>query len=246
MANNKNKNPTLSAEEAALADQIFNSQDDVSTVSDEVGVVKPVSTPQVPTSTSLSMGKPKEDTITIGVDQFKELMTRLGDLENRALSSSTETKDIFNPLAEVKSDHVVRVAFHGDLLVVGYKEKQRPDGKKTFTWLAKDQESGEIRTFVTLLLRDTKTGEITEETTDYVRFIEQAVTLEGTIKKRTDVGKLLEQGLVNQMSWNGRTLVPTSERVMTGAKEQKFIFEIAIPGISEPIEMPENVINIKS
>lgn len=218
---------------------------------DEVGVVQP--NPAAPADAPVvkapeavppkGIAPQKEDTVTISRTQFESFMNRLSDLEGVAMNNSKEAEDIFNPLAEVKTDHVVAVAYHGDDIVVGYKEKKRPDGKLTYTWLAKEPSTGEIRTYVTLLLRDSVTKEIKEETIDYVAFLEAAVTVPATIKERKDIGKLVEQGLVNQMTWNGKTLVPTSTKVMTGAKEQKFIFKVLLNG--ELIDLPENVVNIK-
>lgn len=248
----KEEKAKLKAEEAALAEQqVFGAGDEPVRTADEVGVVQDTAgagdkAPVVkePTSTSKSTGANKPETVTISREQFESFMNRLSDLEGAAMSSSQAADDIFNPLAEVKSDHVVKVAFHGDLLVVGYKEKVRPDGKKVYTWLKKDEASGEIRTYVTLLLLNLDTDELTEETVDYIGFIEQAVTLDAVIKERKDIGKLVEHGLVTQMTWNGRALVPTSQKIMTGAKEQKFIFKVLLKG--KLIEMPENVVNIKA
>jgi hypothetical protein len=238
------------AEEKALADAAIFGGAEPTRTADEMGVVQPnpaaPEAPVVPSNTPKSMAVPKEDTVNISRSQFEAIMGRLNDLESVALNSERATSgdDIFNPLAEVKSDHIVKVAFHGDEMVVGYKEKVRVDGRKTFTWLAKEPTTGEVRTFVTLLLRNMETKEVREETVDYVAFLEAAVTLDAAIKERKDIGKLVEQGLVNQMTWNGRTLVPTNTKIMTGAKEQKFLFTVELNG--ERIQLPENVVNIKS
>lgn len=216
---------------------------------DPVGIVPPApngETGTAPRETGLGVSPAKEDTVTISRSQLEAIMGRLGDLESVALSRDPANKDdVFNPLAEVKSDHQVHVVFHGDELVVGFKEKVRPDGRKTHTWLQKEPTTGEIRTYVTLYLRHMETKEVREETVDLVAFIEGAVPMLATIKDRKDIGEIVEHGLVNQMTWNGRALVPTNTKVMTGAKEQRFIFDILLAN-GEVVKLPQDVINIKS
>ena len=175
-----------------------------------------------PKSAPLGTSESK-DTVSISADQFNSLMERLSELEGVALRSNRGEDDIFNPLAVVTEDHTANVCFLEDELVVGYKVKMRPDGSETYTWLAKDQATGELRTYCTLLLDDGK-GNIREETMDYVQFIESAIPVKAIIKKREDIGKLKEHGLVNQMTWDGKNLVPTGQKIMSGAREQKFLF----------------------
>jgi len=224
--------------EKAAADAIFGGDDAVEPA-DAAGVV-----PVVPQARVVPAAR--EESVTISRTQFDEIMGRLGDLESVALTAtrSNDKSSVFNPLAEVKKDHIVRVGFHGDLLIVGYKEKMHPDGRKTFTWMAKDKESGEMRTYITLLLRNLETDEITEETVDYVHALSAASMVEATLKKREDIGQLIEQGVTQQLVWDGKGLVPTGREIMTGAKEQKFIFTVELKG--KIYELPESVINIKS
>lgn len=234
----KNNTPKI---DPIVEDAIFGKTPIPTTVVDEVGIV----TPNLPTDTAKSIGMPIDQTVTIGRTQLEAMMTRLSDLESVAMSTTQKNTEnnIFNPLSEVVSEHVANVAYHGDQLVVGYKAKMRPDKKLTYTWLTKDSNSGEMRTQVTLLLRNMETKKVTEETIDYVTFIEGAITVQAIIKKRTDIGKIVEHGLVAQLHWNGTNLIPTGQKVMTGAQEQKFIFEMLVG--NEIIELPENVVNIK-
>ena len=231
--------------------KIFGGEADAPKV-DPVGIVPPTPTGETGTApketgqTGLGVTPAKEDTVTISRTQLEAIMGRIGDLESVALSRDPANKDdIFNPLAEVKSDHEVHVVYHGDELVVGFKEKMRPDGRKTNTWLQKEPTTGESRTYVTLYLRNMETKEVREETVDLVAFVESAVPMVATIKNRKDIGEVKEHGLVNQMTWNGRALVPTNTKIMTGAKEQRFIFDILLAN-GELIQMPQDVINIKS
>lgn len=255
MVVNKDKNKNLSEEEKIVeADQAIFGAPEPTHTADVMGVVQRNQEAE-PDAPVVIKPAPKqvqpEGTINIKVEQFNKIMERLGDLEKVAISNNRSKDNIFNPLMEAVTEHMVDVTFHGDDIVVGYKEKVRPNGMRTFTWLAKDPESGEARTYVTLLLRSTTEKDedgqykITEETVDYVAFIEQAVTVKAKIIERKDIGQVIEQGLVNQTMWNGRTLVETSTQVMTGAKEQRWIFTVEMPN-GEVIKMPENVINIKN
>ena len=254
--NNANKQPTA-AETAAKTDAeaaIFGGATAPATTTDPLGVVQPnvpsepvVSTPAVPSGNAKSIGVPQEDSVTISRTQLEAIMGRLSDLETVAITSdrNSDKANIFNPLAEVKADHVLNVVFYGENeeMVVGYKEKVRVDGRKTFTWLEKNAMTGEIRTMVTLLLLDLKTDAVREETVDFVMFMEAAVAMPATIKERKDIGEIKEHGLVAQMTWNGKTLVPTDTKVMTGAKEQHFLFTVEYAG--KRIQLPETVVNIK-
>lgn len=254
--NTANKKPTA-AEKAAQADaesKIFGGATAPEVKTDPVGVVTPnvseespvVSTPAAPAAPK-SIGVPQEEGVYISRAQFEQMMGRMADLETIAINSQRgeDKNNIFNPLAEVKADHVLNVVFYGDKdeMVVGYKEKVRVDGRKTFTWLEKNQQTGEVRTMVTLLLLDLKTDTIREETVDFVMFMEAAVAMPATIKERKDIGEIKEHGLVTQMTWNGKMLVPTDQKVMTGAKEQHFLFTVEFQG--KRIQLPETVVNIK-
>ncbi len=249
--NTANKQPTA-AETAAKTEAeaaIFGGGDTPETKTDAMGVVQPnAPTPEAPKpSVPKGIGVQQEDTVTISREQLEAIMGRLGDLESLAITSqrNTDATNIFNPLAEVKEDRVLNVVFYGEQeeMVVGYKEKVRIDGRKTHTWLEKNPQTGEVRTMVTLLLLDLKTDEVREETVDFVSFMEAAIPLPATIKERKDIGEIKEHGLVAQMTWNGKTLVPTDQKVMTGAKEQHFLFTVEFRG--KRIQLPETVVNIK-
>lgn len=248
--NQANNKPTVAEleQKAAAESAIFGNGETPNTTSDPVGVVQPnVSTPPTPTGTTKSIGVPQEEGVYINRAQFEEMMSRMADLENIAINNQrTEDRtNIFNPLAEVKEDRILNVVFYGENeeMVVGYKEKVRIDGRKTHTWLEKNPATGEVRTMVTLLLLDLKTDKVREFTTDFVEFMEAAIPLPATIKDRKDIGEVVEHGLVAQMTWNGQTLIPTDQKVMTGAKEQHFLFTVDFRG--KRIQLPENVVNIK-
>ena len=200
------------------------------------------------TSTEKSTPKGKEETITLSKSQFESLFNRLSDLESAALANTKTPDNVFNPLAEVKSNHIVRVCYFGDELVVGYKPRMRPDGKEIHTYMKKDTTTGEMRTTVTLLLADGEpnadgTVNTREEEVDFVYFLQSAIPLEATMLERKDIGKLIEQELVNQMVWDGRKLVSNGMQVRTGAKEQKFIFTVEHKG--KKYVLPQEVVNIK-
>ncbi len=249
--NNANKQPTPAETDAKnLAEAaIFGGGDTPATTADPMGVVPPAPTETTtpPAPTHKGIGVPQEEGLYINRKQFEEMMSRMADLESIAINSqrSDDKTNIFNPLAEVKEDRVLNVVFYGDKdeMVVGYKEKVRVDGRKTHTWLEKNPATGEVRTMATLLLLDLNTDEIREETVDFVAFHEAAVALPATIKDRKDIGKLQEHGLVAQMTWNGKALVPTDQKIMTGCQEQHFIFTVEFRG--KLIQLPENVVNIK-
>lgn len=202
-------------------------------------------TPKAPAegkSTGMSMPAQEEGNITLSRAQYDAIMGRLNNLDSVVQKTSTVKDNVFNPLAEVKTDHEVRVAYWGDDLVVGYKAKIRPDGKQTFTFDTKDAVSGEPRKTIILLLEDAESGEIKEETMDYVRFLEGLVTVKAVIKKRTDVGKIVEHGEVEVLNWNGRQMAGTGQMVMTGAREQRFVFDLSING--KLVTLPQEVVNI--
>jgi hypothetical protein len=247
--NNANKQPTAAELEAKAAAEgaIFGGADTPAPSADPMGVVQPAApeAPQAPTHKGI--GVPQEDTVTISRVQLEAIMGRLSDLESVAITSerNSDASNIFNPLAEVKEDRILNVVFYGDKdeMLVGYKEKVRIDGRKTYTWLEKNPQTGEVRTMATLLLLDLKTDEVREETVDFVMFHEAAIPLPATIKDRKDIGEIKEHGLVAQMTWNGKALVPTDQKVMTGCKEQHFLFTVDFRG--KRIQLPENVVNIK-
>lgn len=249
--NNANKQPTAAENEAKNAAEaaIFGGGDAPTNTADAAGVVQSAApeTTTPPAPTHKGIGVPQEEGLYINRKQFEEMMSRMADLESIAINSqrSEDKTNIFNPLAEVKEDRVLNVVFYGDKdeMVVGYKEKVRMDGRKTYTWLDKNPATGEVRTMATLLLLDLATDEIREETVDFVAFHEAAVALPATIKERKDIGKLQEHGLVAQMTWNGKSLVPTDQKIMTGCQEQHFIFTVEFRG--KLIQLPENVVNIK-
>lgn len=188
----------------------------------------------------------QSEMISISKTQFETIFSRLNELENQKLSESKRVDDVFNPLAEVKSNYIVRVAFHGDDLVVGYKKKKRPDGVEISTYMKKDSD-GLYRTTATLLLADgvNKDGTIKtkEEEVDFVHFLQGVITLDKVCLERKDVGQIVKQGLTSQVMWNGRTMAETGIQVQMGAKEQKWLFTIDHEGVK--YTLPEEVINIK-
>lgn len=192
------------------------------------------------------INKPTGETVTMSADQFQQIFARLNELESQKLNEVKREADIFNPLAEVKGNYLVRIAFHNDKLVVGYKHRTRPDGKEISTYMKKDPETGQFRTTATLILADgfEKDGTLktVEEEVDFVLFMQSLTSMQTTCLERKDVGKLLEQELTSQLIWNGRTMAPTGIQIRTGAKEQKWIFTVEHDG--NRYSLPEEVINI--
>lgn len=181
--------------------------------------------------------------VTISKSQFEAIMGRLSDLESGAMAREPKgAEDVFNPLAEVKKDHVVRLTYHGDDLVVGYVGKIRPDGKEVFTFLKEDPESRTMRTYATLLLI-TPEGKEKEELVDFVKFLEYSIQVDAVLKERKDIGKLVEHGLVKQAVWDGTRMAETGMRVMSGTKEQRFEYVVTHKG--KDYKLPQEVINIK-
>lgn len=248
--NTANKQPSA-ADKAAKKEAeaaIFGGATTPTPSADPMGVVPPVPPAEAPAAPAhKGIGVPQEDGLFISRAQWEQVMERMADLESIAISTqrSEDKTNIFNPLAEVKEDRILNVVFYGENeeMVVGYKEKVRIDGRKTHTWLEKNPATGEVRTMATLLLLDLKTDMIREETVDFVMFHEAAIPLPATIKDRKDIGKIQEHGLVAQMTWNGKSLVPTDQKIMTGCQEQHFIFTVEFRG--KMIQLPENVVNIK-
>lgn len=246
--NQAQKKARLAAEAKAAESQVFGAgQPPVPPQVDPLGIVTPPVGDQGNQTQSQPLGiKPEQsDGITISRDQFESMMSRMSDLETIAMSASrpNDPASIFNPLAEVKENRTLNVVFHGDLLVTGYKETERPNGTIQYAKLEKNEDNM-IRTFVTLLLTDIETGDTSEEKVDLLDFLEAATPMLATIKDRKDIGGIVEHGLVNQMRWDGKTLVPTDTKIMTGARIQKFLFTVELAG--KTYQMTEQVVNIKS
>lgn len=179
--------------------------------------------------------------IEVSESAMKDLLQRLSDLEADKQRQLKAEDDIFNPLKQVKGKHTLRMSFWGDELVLGYVPKVRPDGTETYVIqkMVEDGEfKGQMRGVVTLRLANGKTEEV-----DYVRFLNELSPVVAEIKDRRDIGKLVEQGEVTVMAWNGRSLVPTTKRTMTGYQDQKFEFDVEYQG--KPYTLTSDVINLK-
>lgn len=179
--------------------------------------------------------------IEVSESAMKDLLQRLSDLESDKQRQLKAEDDIFNPLKQVKGKHTLRMSFWGDELVLGFVPKIRPDGTETFVInkVVEDGEfKGQMRGVVNLMLANGKTEEV-----DYIRFLNEVSPVVAEIKDRKDVGKMVEQGEVSVMSWNGRSLVPTSSRTMTGYQNQKFEFTVEYKG--KDYILTSDVINIK-
>lgn len=179
--------------------------------------------------------------IEVSESAMKDLLQRLSDLESDKQRQLKAEDDIFNPLKVVKDKHILRMSFWGDELVTSYVPKVRPDGTKVFiiNKVIEDGEfKGQMRGMVTLQLANGKTEQV-----DYIRFLNELTPVVAEIKERRDVGTVVEQGEVNVMSWNGRALVPTAKRTMTGYKNQAFEFDVEYKG--KPYTLTGDVINLK-
>jgi len=179
--------------------------------------------------------------IEVSESAMKDLLQRLSDLESDKQRQVKAQDDIFNPLKQVNSKHTLRMSFWGDELVTGYVPKVRPDGTEIFIInkvIEEGEFKGQMRGMVTLQLANGKT-----EVVDYIRFMNELSPVVAEIKERRDIGKLVEQGEVNVMAWNGRALTPTSKRTMTGYKDQKFEFDVDYKG--KPYTLTGDVINLK-
>ena len=179
--------------------------------------------------------------IEVSESAMKDLLQRLSDLEADKQRQLKAEDDIFNPLKQVKGKHTLRMSFWGDELVLGYVPKVRPDGTETcvIQKMVEDGEfKGQMRGVVTLRLANGTTEEV-----DYVRFLNELSPVVAEIKERRDIGKLVEQGEVTVMAWNGRSLVPTSKRTMTGYQDQKFEFDVEYKG--KQYTLTGDVINLK-
>lgn len=179
--------------------------------------------------------------IEVSESAMKDLLQRLSDLEADKQRQLKAQDDIFNPLKEVKDKHTIRMSFWGDELVLGYVPKVRPDGTEIYVInkvIEEGEFKGQMRGMVTLQLANGK-----QEVVDYIRFLNELSPVVAEVKSRRDIGKVVEQGEVNVMSWNGRALVPTSKRTMTGYKNQKFEFDVEYKG--KPYTLTQDVINLK-
>ena len=179
--------------------------------------------------------------VEVSESAMKDLLQRLSDLEADKQRQLKAEDDIFNPLKQVKGKHTLRMSFWGDELVLGYVPKVRPDGTETYVIqkMVEDGEfKGQMRGVVTLRLANGKTEEV-----DYVRFLNELSPVVAEIKDRRDIGKLVEQGEVTVMAWNGRSLVPTTKRTMTGYQDQKFEFDVEYKG--KQYTLTGDVINLK-
>lgn len=183
----------------------------------------------------------KDREVSISEDSLKAMLERLEVLENDKTARSIAEDEAFNPLKEVKSEKEVRVTYFNDKLVVGYISKVRPDGREIFVTneiIEEGEFKGQLRGYVTVEYLDGTTEKV-----DHIRFLENSYGVVAKIISQKDIGKLVEQGEVTKMNWNGRALVPTSTRIMTGEKIQKFIFEVELKD-GKRVTLPQNIINI--
>lgn len=182
----------------------------------------------------------KDREVTISEEALKAMLERLEVLEADKTAKNVAEDDIFNPLKEIKTNHTLRVTYFNDKLVVGYVGKTRPDGVDVYVTnevIETGEFRGQMRGYATLKYEDGKTEKV-----DHLNFLQNCVGITATIVARKDIGKVVEQGEVQRMSWNGRALVPTSTRIMTGYKQQKFEFEVEHN--NKRYTLPENVTNI--
>jgi hypothetical protein len=182
--------------------------------------------------------------VTMSKTQFDALMDRLSRVESEqtTLSHTVNKTDVFNPLEEVKTDHIVRVSYFEDKLVVGYKPKVLVDGRTVFITPVWNESEQRMRNNITLLLEN-EDGKIEERVVDHIAFLEGSIQIDAKLKERKDIGKLIEHGTVEATQFNGRTMAGTGDYVMTGTKEQHFAFTIEHKG--KIYQMPEEVINIR-
>lgn len=179
--------------------------------------------------------------IEVSESAMKDLLQRLSDLEADKQRQIKAEDDIFNPLKQLKNKHTLRMSFWGDELVLGYVPKVKPDGTETFVInkiIEEGEFKGQMRGMVRLMLANGK-----EEEVDYIRFLNELSAVPAEIKERRDIGKVVEQGEVFVTAWNGRSLVPTSKRTMTGYKNQKFEFDVEYQG--KTYTLTSDVINLK-
>lgn len=188
--------------------------------------------------------KSSGEKVTLSKTQFDALMDRLARVESEqsTMSHTLNKTDVFNPLEEVKTDHVVRVSYFEDKLVVGYKPKTLVDGRTVFITPVWNESEQRMRNNITLLLENEK-GEIEERVVDHVAFLEGSIQVDAKLKERKDIGKVIEHGTVEATEFNGRTMQGTGNYVMTGTKENHYEFTVEHKG--KIYKMPENVINIR-
>lgn len=183
----------------------------------------------------------KSRKIEIDEEAMQKLLDTVASLQADKERRVQAEDDIFNPLKEIKTDHTIRISFYNDKLVCGYVGKERPDGTIVYVTnqvIEEGEFKGQMRGMVTLQYVDGTTEKV-----DQVRFLSELTSIVVPIKKRTDIGKVVEQGEVVRQTWNGRALVPTSTRVMTGYKNQKFEFLVEYHG--KEYTLSQDVINLK-
>lgn len=194
-------------------------------------------------ATAAQATQPTEKTVTMSKSQFEALMGRLESLETGALERSpAQDSDVFNPLKEVKEQRQVRVAYHGDNLVIGYLPKIGVDGRARYLFPYTDPDTKERRNKVELVLLKPD-GKQDTEVVDFYHFAENAIMLPATIISQKDIGEIIEQGLVKQRVWTGSKVEETGARIMSGSKEQKFVYEVEHKG--KKLNLSAEVINIK-
>jgi len=184
----------------------------------------------------------EEETVTVNAKMFKDFMQKMSEKDAliSSMSRPTSEDDIFNPLKDIATEHTLNLSYYNDKLVIALDGKERVDGTVVYVTnkLMEDGENkGQIRGIVTLVYADGK-----KEDVDQINFLTNLVRVKEVIKSRQDIGKLVEQGEVTQMSWNGRALIPTSTRIMTGYKNQKFIFVVDHKGKEYTIS--QDVVNL--
>lgn len=179
--------------------------------------------------------------IEVSESAMKDLLQRLSELETDKQRRTQAEEDIFNPLQKENREHTCRLGFYNDKIVTGYVGKENPDGTVVYIIhkIIEDGEfKGQMRGRVTLTYEDGTT-----ENVDYLQFCKDVSCVVATIKDKKDIGRIVNQGEVSVKSWNGRALVPTSTRIMTGYKEQKFEFVVEYKG--KDYKISQDVINLK-
>lgn len=188
--------------------------------------------------------------IEVSEQAMKDLLARMAELEQNQHRQVQASDDVFNPLKEMKDEQTLRASFWGEDIVLGFQSTIRPDGTEVFVNNKVVEDGlfkGQIRGYVTLQISDGKDAKgnqkVKIEEVDYIRFLTELSPVVAKIVKRYDVGKLIEQGEVTKMVWNGRSLVPTATRVMTGSKVQKFEFDVIVNDVT--YRVTSDVINLK-
>lgn len=179
--------------------------------------------------------------IEIDEEAMKQLLDRLNVLESDKEQRIIADEAIYNPLKEIKTERTLRMSFWNDKIVLGYEGKRNPDGTVRFINnlpVEKGEFKGTIRAFVTLIYADDK-----REQVDMIDFMRNLTPVVAKIKSQEDIGEVVEQGEVNRMAWNGRALIPTSTRIMTGYKNQVWKFIVEYEG--KEYELSQDVVNLK-